>query len=143
MTHLGSFHGLTLCSAATSPPAFLTALCRPSGALTRPSSRAKKVDRRVRRDRRQCRDERGELLLLPALDALDDDEAPADGEGHGIERQGDRLRGGVLALEQLHALSPALLLGQRAQPGPPLGDAAVIVTVDEVGGLEAGHAVGV
>ena len=44
-----------------------------------------------------------------------------------------------VALEQLDAARAALLLGHRAQALAALGDAAVVVAVDEVGGAEAGH----
>ncbi len=41
ITHFGSSHGFTFSAALTSPPALVTALCSPSGALARLSSRAK------------------------------------------------------------------------------------------------------
>ncbi len=44
-----------------------------------------------------------------------------------------------LALEHLHPAGAALGLGERAQLGAALGDAAVVVAEDQVGGLERGH----
>ena len=45
-----------------------------------------------------------------------------------------------VALEELDAADAALLLGHRAQARAALGDAAVVVAVDEVGGAEGRHA---
>ena len=47
-------------------------------------------------------------------------------------------RAGV-ALEQLDAAGAGLGLGHRAQARPALGDAAVVVAVDQVRGAEGGH----
>ena len=44
-----------------------------------------------------------------------------------------------VALEHLDATGAALLLRHRAQLRAALGDAAVVVAEDEVGGLEGGH----
>ena len=84
-------------------------------------------------------DER-DVGVLPALDAVGDHEAPAERERHRAERRGDRVRRAGVALEQLDAAGAALALGHRAQPRAALGDAAVVVAVDQVGGAEGGHA---
>ena len=49
------------------------------------------------------------------------------------------LRRRVVALEDLEAAAARLRLGHRAQAGAALADAAVVVAVDQVGGLEGGH----
>ncbi len=80
--------------------------------------------------------------VAPALDAFDDDHAPADGERHRGERVGDGCRRRALAVEQLDVRDAAVgfgPLGERAQPGAALGDGAVVVAVDQVRGLELGH----
>ena len=55
-----------------------------------------------------------------------------------LSAAGDRVRRAGVALEDLDAARPALGLGQRPQPRPPLADPAVVVAVDQVGGLEGG-----
>ena len=50
-----------------------------------------------------------------------------------------RVRRARVALEHLDAADAALGLRERAQLRAPLGDAAVVVAEDEVGGLEDGH----
>ena len=57
-----------------------------------------------------------------------------------VSARGHRVGRASVALEQLDAADAALLLGHGAQPGPPLGDAAVVVAADEIGGAEGGHA---
>ena len=116
---------------------------RPSRARARPCC----APPRDRRRRSSCRARspatraqvRLDLGLLPALGAVDDEEAAADGERHRVQRAGDRLGRRGVALEALDAAAARLALGQRAQRRPPLADAAVVVAVDEVGGLEGGH----
>ena len=44
-----------------------------------------------------------------------------------------------LAVEHLDARGVPLPLGQRPQPRAALGDRAVVVAVDQVGGLQLGH----
>ncbi len=93
---------------------------------------------------RHLRDGRGEVLLdvvlAPALDPFDDDHAPPDRERHRGERVGDAGGRGGLAFEQLDArASPLLAFAERPQPRPPLGDGAVVVAVDQVGGPQVGH----
>ncbi len=51
--------------------------------------------------------QRVHLLVLPALGAVDDDEAPADREGHRVQGGGDVVRSRLVALEQLDALRAA------------------------------------
>jgi hypothetical protein len=97
---------LTLLSAATSPPAFLTAFVRASPDLVRPSSRAKNATVVSG----GSAGERGATSLdvgvLPALDAVDDHEAPADRERHRAQRRRDRLGRRGVALEDLDAARP-------------------------------------
>ena len=91
-----------------------------------------------------ARERRGDLVdvaLLPALDAVGDHEAPAHGEGHRGQRADDVLRRALLVLVELDARGARGGLGHRAQAGAPLGDPAVVIAVDQVGGAEAGHAV--
>src|SRR5204863_199261 len=54
------------------------------------------------------------------------------------EHSGHRLGRARVPLEHLHAARPALGLRDRAQLRAPLRDPAVIVAVDQVGGLERG-----
>jgi hypothetical protein len=96
-------------------------------------------NRRVRCDCRHRRRERLELALLPALDAVDDDEPPTKRERHRVQGGRHRLGGCGVALEQLDPVGAALGLGHRAQVRAPLGYAAVVVAVDQVCGLERGH----
>ena len=96
-------------------------------------------DGRLRGDRGHGGGERLEVLVLPALGPVDDDEAAAEGQRHRVQRRRHRLRGRLLALEQLQSLGPAERLGESAQAGATLGDAAVIVAVDQVGRLETWH----
>src|SRR3712207_428613 len=49
------------------------------------------------------------------------------------------LRRRLVALEDLGAARTGLLLGHRAQAPAPLGHPAVVVAVDEVGGLPGGR----
>ena len=101
---------------------------------------AEERDRRVGRDRLQRGHEvRLDVGLLEAFGAVDDEEAPADRERHRVERAGDRLGARGVALEALDAVAAGLGLGDGAQGGATLADAAVIVAVDEVCGLEGGH----
>ena len=85
--------------------------------------------------------------LAPALDAFDEDH-PAQPRGlsrarrerHRRERLRDRGGRSRIALEQLDVARAApLSLRQRAQAGPALGDRAVIVAVNQIGGLQLGH----
>src|SRR6202021_284844 len=95
-------------------------------------------DRRLRRARRQRRREMlGDLGVLPALDAVHDDEAAPDRERQGPqrERRVERRR----ALEHLDRGGAARALGERPEPRAALADAAVVVAVDQVGRLEAGR----
>jgi hypothetical protein len=78
-----------------------------------------------------------QILLLPALDAVHDDEAATHREGHRVQRSGNRLRRGRLALKELEPLCPTLRLSQLAQPRAALRDPTVVITVDQVGGFEA------
>ena len=97
-------------------------------------------DRRVGRNRlERGRDVGLDVRVLPALDAVDDDEAPADRERHGGKRAGDCLGRRGVALVAFQAAATRLALGERSQPGAALADAPVVVAVDEVGGLELGH----
>ena len=82
----------------------------------------------------------GDIGLAPALGAFGDDHAPAFAdERHGGQRAGHGGGRGGLALQQLHTGgSPTLGFGQRPQPGAPLGKRAVVVAVDEIGGLQGG-----
>ena len=94
-------------------------------------------DRRVRRDVRQ---RRHEVLLdvgvAEALDAVDHDDAMAHGERHRRERRGGGLGRGLVTGQDVDAGRAALALAERAQVRPALGDPAVVVAVDEIGGLE-------
>ena len=56
-----------------------------------------------------------------------------------LRASGDGLGRRVVAVEDLETAAARLRLGHRAQAGAPLADAAVIVAVNEVGGLERGH----
>src|SRR5207237_700186 len=112
-------------------------LAQPLGCLELPLLAREESNRRVGSDRRKRVLERVELLLLPALDAVDDDEPTADRERQGAERDGDGIR--RLALEHLYALRATPRLSQRPQPGAPLGDPAVVVAVDQIRRLERGH----
>ena len=80
-----------------------------------------------------------DVLVAPALDAVDDEEPPPRREGHGAQRGRDEFGRRVVALEDLGSARPALPLSERAQPRAPLGDPPVIVAVDEVGRLEGRH----
>ena len=80
-----------------------------------------------------------DLGLLPALDAVGDHEAAAHRERHRAQRAGDVVRRAGVALVDLDAGRARGGLGHRPQPGAPLGDAAVVVAVDQVGGAEARH----
>ena len=77
--------------------------------------------------------------VLPALDAVGDHEAAAHGEAHRRERDDHLVGRAQLALEHLDPAGAALGLGELAQLGAALGDAAVVVAEDEVDGLERGH----
>ena len=112
----------------------------PSGALARPSSRAKNATVSVSGSMRSMAAATGaDVGLLPALDAVGDHEPPPDRERHRRQRGRDRVGGARVRLEQLDAVLAALRLRHRAQPRAALADAAVVVAVDEVRGLEAGH----
>src|SRR4051812_19897579 len=78
-----------------------------------------------------------DVLLAPALGAVDDDQPPPDRERHRRERPGGPLRRRAVALQHLRA---AVGLGELVQPRAPLPDCAVVVAVDQIGGLELGHA---
>ena len=94
----------------------------------------------VGRHRGQGRDEvRLDLRLLEALGAVDDEESPAHREGHRAQGERDLLRGRRVALEDLDAARAGLALGQRTQATAALGQAAVVVAVEQVGGLEGRH----
>ncbi len=80
-----------------------------------------------------------DLGVLPALDAVGDHEPPAHGEGHRRERPGDVLGRALVGLVDLDAGRSGRGLRHRAQLRAALGDAAVVVPVDQVGGLEGGH----
>lgn len=108
--------------------------------LEAPLLAAEEGDRRVGTDCLQRRRDMGlHVRFLPALDAVDDQKAPADRERHRRQRAGDRLRRRRVALEALQAARTRLALGERPQSGAALADATVVVAVDEVGGLELGH----
>ena len=128
-------------STTTSPPAASTAAASFGDALARPSSRAKKATVVSGAIAGQGGHEvRLDLLLLEALGAVDDEEPPPHGEGHRAQRQRDLLGGRGVALEDLDAAGPGLALGQRAQAAAALGQAAVVVAVEQVGRLEGRHA---
>ena len=80
-----------------------------------------------------------DLGVLPALDAVDDEEAPPDGEGHRAQRRGDRVRRRRVALEDLDAARARSRSRPARAAARALGDTAVVVAVDEVGGLEGRH----
>ena len=96
-------------------------------------------DRRLRGHRAQRRRQHIELLVLPALDAVDDDEPPAQRQRHRVQRGGGTLGRGLLAFEQLDPFGATDRFGQRTQPGAALGDAPVVVAVDQIGRLEGGR----
>ena len=96
-------------------------------------------DRGLRGDRFDRGLERVEVLVLPALDPVGDDEPPAEDQRHRVQRGGNGIRCRVLALKQLDPLGAALALSDRSQGRAALPDPAVIVAVDEVRRLEAGH----
>ncbi len=107
-------------------------------------------EQRERRGGRHRRERGSQLLLdvglLPALDALDEDHATdrpcaggACGERHRRKRPCHTGGRREITLERLGAPGGALALGQRPQPGAPLGDRAVILSVDQIGGLQLGH----
>ena len=136
----GSSLAFSVASTATSPPAFLTAATSFAGALTRPSSRAKKLtvvsggmaastgasvastSASFQRSTPSTIRNRRPMAKVIALSAS----ATASGRR-------------VVALEDLEAAAARLRLGHRAQARAALADAAVIVAVDQVGGLEGGH----
>ncbi len=91
------------------------------------------------RHRAERRLELVQVVLAPALDALDDMKRRPIPSVIAESVAAARLRRRRLALQDLDARRPALRLGQRAQPRAALGDAAVVVAVDQVGGLERGH----
>ena len=80
-----------------------------------------------------------DLRVLPALHAVRDHEPAAHGERHRAQRDLHRRGRALVALVDLDARGAGLVLGHRAQAGAPLGDATVVVAVDEVSGAEGGH----
>ncbi len=95
--------------------------------------------RGVGRDRLNRRLERVQILVLPPLGAVDDDEPPAERERHRIERERDRVGARLVALEQLQPLRSAERFGEPTQAGTALCDAAVVIAVNQVRGLERRH----
>ena len=88
----GSSRGFSAVSATTSPPAFFTAAASFAGTFARPSSRAKNATVVSGAIARERRDERAlDVRVLPALDAVDDEEPPPDRERHRAQRERDRL----------------------------------------------------
>ena len=127
---------------ATAPPAFLTASQRlgrlgrgrPRGRRTRRSSRGRCAGARrhqvstsasFQRSTPSTITKRRPIANVIALSAA----APGLGRG-------------LVALEHLGAARPGLLLGQRPQLRAALGEPAVVVAVDQVGGLPGGHGSG-
>ena len=92
--------------------------------------------RRLLGQRRHHRGEDLQVGVLPALDPLGDHEPPTHREGHRRQRHSDRLGRARLALEDLDAARSRALLCERAQLGAALGEPAVVVAVDQIGGLE-------
>ena len=140
-TQRGSSFALTAASSATTPPAGLTALPSAAGHLVAPLLAGEEGDgQRLGVDARQRGDDRLDLGVLPALDAVGDHEAPAHGEGHRAERAGDRARAcRSRPRRPRRRCAPLSASASAAQLRAALGDAAVVVAVDQVGGLEGGH----
>ena len=91
-------------SATTSPPAAVTAACSAFGACARLSSAAKNatvVSGGI--DGQHGRELALHVGVAPALDALDDDEAPSHRERHRVQRQRDGRGRRLVALEHLDA----------------------------------------
>ena len=111
----------------------------PAGALARPSSRAKNATVSVSRSMPAMRGgDRLDVGLLPALDAVGDHEAPAHARTSSRD-SAPRPRPACTASPSKTSTpaGAARRLGHRAQARAALGDAAVVVAVDQVGGLEA------
>ena len=83
--------------------------------------------------------DRLDVGILPAFDAVGDHEPPSHRERHRAQRGGDVLGRALVGFVDLDAGRPGGRLRHRAKLRPALGDAAVVVAVDQVGGAEAGH----
>ena len=138
-SHFGRFHALTLFSAAIWPPAFLTALSSLSGALSGPP-RGRRRRRSASWDRRRRAPARRARPRTPSS-APRRRRSRTAGPSRTSSCPARRRRAAEarVALEDLDAGHAGRALGHRAQPRAPLGDAAVVVAVDQVGGAEAGH----
>ena len=136
LRELPRFHALLGADVATG---LADGLVKASGSLRARVLAGEERHRSLAWDRVERRLERLEILVLPPLRAVGDDEPPAERERHRVEARRDRLWRRALALEQLDPLGTALGLGQGAQPRPALGDPAVVVAVDQIRGLERGH----
>ena len=139
-TQRGRSLAFSACSCAMSPPADFTAATSFAGTLKRPSSRAKNVtvvrsgmsfisgvsaastSASFQRSTPSTIRNRRPIANVIALSAR-----PTVSGVDGV------------ALEDLDATAARLGLRERAQPRAALGDPAVVVAVDEVGGLEGGH----
>ena len=136
----GSARVLSTFSAATTPPTFSTALLSAAGTLTRASSRAKNATVSV-------------SVSMPSMAAATAATSASFQRSTPSAITNRRPSAKVIAvsapatasartgvaLEELDAALAALGLGHRPQLRAALADPAVVVAVDEVGGLEAGH----
>ena len=134
--HLGSSRAFIVSSRDVAARAF-DSLDQRLGALSRPSSRAKNATV-VSGGESASAGTRCFVTSasLRALDAVDHDDAMAHGERHRRERRGGGLGRGLVAGQDVDAGRAALALAERAEVRPALGDPAVVVPVDEIGGLE-------
>ena len=136
ITQRGSSHGLGAACSRTSPPAAFAALTSGAAALPRAISTstvsggtaASADTQRLQRRR------------LPGVDLLGEDVPRTGGEGEGQDRRHHVVRRGARRVEVLQGSRAVLGLGALAQAAAPLVDLRVVVAVDEVDGLEVGHA---
>ena len=83
--------------------------------------------------------ERGELACLPGADVVHQQVAGGRLEAQHRERGGNLARVALAGVEQLEATRSALVLGPAAHTGAPSVDLGVVVSADEVGGVQGGH----
>ncbi len=85
----------------------------------------------------------GDLLVLPALDPVDDDHTLPNREGHHEQRLRDRLRSARLPLQAFDAGRIPFAVSQRVQTGAPLGHCTMVVAVNQIRRPQYCHPAGV
>ena len=83
--------------------------------------------------------ERRELGRLPGADVVHQQVASGGLEAQRRERAGHLARLALTRVEDLEPARPALVLGPAAHTSAPGVDLGVVVSADEVGGLQGGH----